>query len=226
MSIIVKICGVSTPHILDVALDAGADLIGFVFFPPSPRNIDMSTARELGRRAAGRAGKVAVTVDADDGLLATLIEAVNPDMLQLHGRESPSRVTAMKSRFGLPVMKALPVANTADLAQVPTYATVADYLLFDARAPRAATRPGGLGKSFDWSLLSNLEARMPYMLSGGLHPGNVAAALAVTRATAVDVSSGVECAPGIKDADKIRAFVRRVRRAADARNQADAASFA
>ncbi|MFL5053496.1 MAG: phosphoribosylanthranilate isomerase [Xanthobacteraceae bacterium] len=219
MTLVVKICGLSTPETLDVALDAGADLVGFVFFPPSPRNLDMATARALGRRVAGRAGKVALAVDADDALLAGIVEALDPDILQLHGREPPERVTAVRSRFGLPVMKALPVADAADLAAVAVYAGVADRLLFDARAPREANRPGGLGQPFDWRLLlENLDPGMQFMLSGGLDPDNVATALAVTRAPAVDVSSGVERAPGVKDADKIRAFVRAARAAANVAN--------
>jgi phosphoribosylanthranilate isomerase len=219
MTLVVKICGLSTPETLDVALDAGADLVGFVFFPPSPRNLDMATARALGRRVAGRAGKVALAVDADDALLAGIVEALDPDILQLHGREPPERVTAVRSRFGLPVMKALPVADAADLAAVAVYAGVADRLLFDARAPREANRPGGLGQSFAWRLLlENLDPGMQFMLSGGLDPDNVATALAVTRAPAVDVSSGVERAPGVKDADKIRAFVRAARAAANVAN--------
>ncbi|MFL4984676.1 MAG: phosphoribosylanthranilate isomerase [Xanthobacteraceae bacterium] len=219
MTLVVKICGLSTPETLDVALDAGADLVGFVFFPPSPRNLDMATARALGRRVAGRAGKVALAVDPDDALLAGIVEALDPDMLQLHGREPPERVTAVRSRFGLPVMKALPVADAADLAAVAVYAGVADRLLFDARAPREANRPGGLGQPFDWRLLlENLDPGMQFMLSGGLDPDNVATALAVTRAPAVDVSSGVERAPGVKDADKIRAFVRAARAAANVAN--------
>jgi phosphoribosylanthranilate isomerase len=215
MTLLVKICGLGTPETLDVALEAGADLVGFVFFPPSPRNLDMATARMLGRRVAGRARKVALAVDPDDALLAAIVEALDPDMLQLHGREPPERVTAVKSRFGLPVMKALPVAEAADLAAVPVYAAVADRLLFDARAPREANRPGGLGQPFDWRLLENLDPGVLFMLSGGLDPDNVAAALAVTRAPGVDVSSGVERAPGIKDADKIRAFVHAARAAAN-----------
>jgi phosphoribosylanthranilate isomerase len=214
MTLIVKICGLSTPETLDVALDAGADLVGFVFFPPSPRNLDMAAARVLGRRVAGRAGKVALAVDPDDTLLAAIVEALDPDMLQLHGREPPERVTAVKSRFGLPVMKAVPVAEAADLAAVPVYAAVADRLLFDARAPREANRPGGLGQPFDWRLLEDLDPGVPFMLSGGLDPDNVATALAVTRPPGVDVSSGVERAPGVKDADKIRAFIRAARQAA------------
>jgi phosphoribosylanthranilate isomerase len=214
MTLLVKICGLSTPEALDAALDAGADFVGFVFFPPSPRNLDFATARALGQRVAGRAGKVALTVDADDALLQTIVDALKPDMLQLHGRETPQRVSAVKARFGLPVMKALPVEVAADLAAVPAYAAVADRLLFDARAPREATRPGGLGRPFDWRLLAGLDPGVPFMLSGGLDAGNVATALAVTRARAVDVSSGVESAPGVKDADKIRAFIRAARLAA------------
>jgi phosphoribosylanthranilate isomerase len=178
----------------------------------------------LGRRVHGRAAKVALAVDPDDALLAAAVEALAPDMLQLHGREPPERVGAVKSRFGLPVMKALPVAEAGDLAAVPLYAGVADRLLFDARAPREANRPGGLGHTFDWRLLENLDPGVQFMLSGGLDADNVAAALAVTRAPGVDVSSGVERAPGIKDADKIRAFVRAARTAAAAYRQANAAS--
>ncbi len=224
MSLVVKICGLSTPETLDVALDAGADLVGFVFFPPSPRNVDFSAARALGRRVAGRAGKVALTVDAADALLRTIVETLAPDMLQLHGQETPERVSAVKARFGRPVVKAIPVADAADLAKVPIYAAVADRLLFDARAPCAATRPGGLGRPFDWRLLAGLDPGVPFMLSGGLDAGNVATALAVTYAPAVDVSSGVERAPGVKDADKIRAFIRAARQADAARHKTSIAS--
>jgi phosphoribosylanthranilate isomerase len=214
MSLIVKICGLSTAEALDVALDEGADMVGFVFFPPSPRHLSYDTARSLGARVRGRAQKVALTVDADDAVFDALVEALRPDLLQLHGKESPARVTALQKRFGLPVMKAIPVETKADLTAVPPYAGIADRLLFDARAPREATRPGGLGKAFDWHLLENLDPGMPFMLSGGLDAGNVAEALRITRAPGVDVSSGVECAPGEKDADKIRAFIRAAREAA------------
>ena len=216
MTFLVKICGLSTPDTLDAALDAGADLVGFVFFPPSPRHLDMATARHLGRRVDGRAGKVAVMVDPDDGLLAAIIDALDPDMLQLHGPESPDRVRAVRSRFGLPVMKAVPVADAGDLAKVPAYAPVADRLLFDARPRPDATRPGGLGRPFDWELLAGLDAEVPFLLSGGLDAENVATAVAVTRAPGVDVSSGVERAPGVKDARMITAFVGEARRAAAA----------
>jgi phosphoribosylanthranilate isomerase len=212
MSVLVKICGLKTPDALDVALEAGADMVGFVFFPPSPRDVGLVAAAELGRRVGDRAGKVALTVDADDTQLAGIIEALRPDLLQLHGAESPARVRAIKARFGLPVMKAFAVEARADLAAVTRYDTVVDRLLFDARAPREATRPGGLGKPFDWHLLEQLDLAVPYMLSGGLDPDNVAAALFITNAPGVDVSSGVERAPGEKDHDKIRAFIRAARR--------------
>jgi phosphoribosylanthranilate isomerase len=216
MSVLIKICGLSTPEALDVALDAGADMVGFVFFRPSPRHLGFEAARVLGERVRGRARKVALSVDADDAWLAASIEALKPDILQLHGKEPAARVAAVKKTFGLPVMKAIPVEAEADLAAVAAYAGVADRILFDARAPRTATRPGGLGKSFDWRLLENLSPGVPFMLSGGLDPENVAEALRITRAPAVDVSSGVERAPGEKDPDKIRAFIRAAREAVTA----------
>lgn len=211
MSLIVKICGLSTADALDAAIEAGADMVGFVFFPPSPRHLPFETARTLGRRVRDRAQKVALTVDADDAQLDFVVESLRPDMLQLHGRELPARVIALKQRFGLPVMKAIAIETKADLSAVETYAIVADRLLFDARPPRDATRPGGLGKSFDWHLLENVEPGVPFMLSGGLNADNVAEALRITHAPGVDVSSGVERAPGEKDPDKIRAFVRAAR---------------
>jgi phosphoribosylanthranilate isomerase len=210
----VKICGLSTLEALDVALDAGADMVGFVFFPPSPRHLSFEAGRALGAHVRGRAQKVALTVDADETYMAAVIEALRPDMLQLHGVESTDRVEALRQTFGLPVMKALPIAVKGDLDRVARYAGVADRLLFDARAPREATRPGGLGKPFDWRLLEGLDPGVPFMLSGGLDAGNVAEALRITRAPGVDVSSGVERAPGEKDPDKIRAFIRAVREAA------------
>ena len=215
MSLIVKICGLSTPEALDVALDEGADMVGFVFFPPSPRHLSHDAARSLGRRVRDRALKVALTVDADDAMFDALVEALQPDQLQLHGKESPARVAALKKRFGLPVMKAIAVETKADLATMAPYAGIADRLLFDARAPREATRPGGLGKTFDWHLLENIDPGVPFMLSGGLDADNVADALRITHAPGVDVSSGVERAPGEKDPDKIRAFIRAARDAAD-----------
>ena len=214
MPLIVKICGLSTPEAVEAAQDAGADMVGFVFFPPSPRDVGLEAAAALGRRVRDRAQKVALTVDADDGLLTAIVTALRPDVLQLHGREPPARVAAIRKNFGLPVMKAIAVAAKDDLGAVSAYAEVADRLLFDGRAPREATRPGGLGKTFDWNLLENLDPGVPFMLSGGLDTGNVAHALRITRAAAVDVSSGVERAPGEKDIDKIRDFIRAARAAA------------
>jgi phosphoribosylanthranilate isomerase len=211
MPLLIKICGLTTPATLDAALDAGADLVGFVFFPSSPRHLGADAARALAERVQGRATKVALSVDADDALLAASIEALAPDLLQLHGKESPARVAEMKRRFGLPVMKVIPVETGADLAAVDAYAGIADRILFDARPPRDATRPGGLGKAFDWHLLDRVQH--PFMLSGGLDPDNVAEALAITGAAGVDVSSGVERAAGQKDPDRIRAFIRNARAA-------------
>jgi phosphoribosylanthranilate isomerase len=215
MTLLVKICGLKTPEALDAALDAGADMVGFVFFGPSPRNVGFEAARSLARRVRGRALKVALSVDANDEQVATIIDAIKPDMLQLHGRETPDRVVVVRTRFGLPVIKALPIAERADLSPIRLYDKLAEQLLFDARAPRDATRPGGLGKSFDWRLLENLKLDVPFILSGGLDAGNVEEALRITAAHGVDVSSGVERAPGVKDAEKISSFVRAARDAAE-----------
>ena len=211
MSLLVKICGLSTRETLDVALDAGADMVGFVFFPPSPRHISLEVARDLGKQATGRAVKVALTVDADDATIENIVETLRPDILQLHGKETTARLRDIKQKFGLPLMKALPVETAADLAALPGYASVADRILFDARAPKGATRPGGLGATFDWHVLEKLDLTLPFMVSGGLHADNVAEAISVTRAGGVDVSSGVERAPGIKDPELIRAFIRAAR---------------
>src|SRR3569832_364660 len=211
MSLIVKICGLSTRETLDVALDAGADMVGFVFFSPSPRHLALDVARELGQAVKDRAAKVALTVDADDAPLAGIVEALQPDLLQLHGRETPARLRDIMQKFGLPVMKALPVESSADLAVLPDYRDAADRILFDARAPKDATRPGGLGAVFDWHVLENLDLALPFLVSGGLHAGNVAEAVRVTGAGGVDVSSGVERASGIKDPEMIRAFIRAAR---------------
>jgi phosphoribosylanthranilate isomerase len=211
MSLLVKICGLSTRETLDVALDAGADMVGFVFFPPSPRHVSLETGRDLGRQVKRRALKVALTVDADDATLDNIMDALSPDIFQLHGKESVARLRDIKQRFGRPVMKVVPVATSADLAVLPGYAEVAERILFDARAPKDATRPGGLGTPFDWHLLGNLELNLPYIVSGGLKADNVAEALRVTRAGGVDVSSGVENAPGVKDPELIKAFIRAVR---------------
>jgi phosphoribosylanthranilate isomerase len=211
MSLMVKICGLSTPETLDVALRAGADMVGFVFFAASPRHIGLNMAAGLGRQARGRALKVALTVDADDATLANIVEALQPDILQLHGKETVARLRDIKQTFGLQVMKAIAVETPADLASLAGYAAVADRILFDARAPAEATRPGGLGAVFDWHVLENLDLKRPFMVSGGLHAGNVAEAVRVSRAGGVDVSSGVERTPGVKDPEMIRAFIRAAR---------------
>lgn len=211
MSVVVKICGLSTCDTLEAAVAAGADMVGFVFFTASPRHVGLDVAADLGKQVAGRAAKVALTVDASDALLRDVVEILRPDLLQLHGHESPERIRALKQMFGLPVMKAVPVATAADLAVLPAYAAAADRILFDARPPKDATRPGGLGTPFDWELLRDLDLALPFMVSGGIHADNVAEALRVTRAGGVDVSSGVEHAPGAKDPDMIRSFIRAAR---------------
>jgi phosphoribosylanthranilate isomerase len=211
MPLTVKICGLSTRETLDAALGAGADMVGFVFFPPSPRNASFDIARELAASVKGRARKVALTVDADDATFAAIVAALKPDILQLHGRESVARILELKQTFGLEVMKALPVGTAADLAGLPDYAAVSDRILFDARAPKHATRPGGLGTAFDWHVLENLDLQRPFMVSGGLTSDNVAEALRVTCAGGVDVSSSVERAPGVKDPQLIERFIRAAR---------------
>ena len=208
----VKICGLSDQEGVNAALQAGADFVGFVFFPPSPRNVPLARAAELAARARGRAGIVALTVDADDALVEEIVAMLRPDLLQLHGRESPERAVAIRARTGRPVMKVISVAEPADLAAAGRYAG-ADRLLFDAKVPPGATRPGGCGAAFDWSLLSGFASPRPWLLAGGLDAANVAEALATTGASGVDVSSGVESAPGKKDPALIYAFVAAVRAA-------------
>jgi phosphoribosylanthranilate isomerase len=211
MSLLVKICGLSTRETLDAALAAGADMVGFVFFPPSPRHLSLQTACALGRQAAGRAVKVALTVDADDDTLANIVETLQPDLLQLHGKESVARLRDIRSKFGVPVMKVMAVETATDLDGLPGYAAVADRILFDAHAPKDATRPGGLGAVFDWQVLKAIDLKLPFMVSGGLTADNVTEAVRVTRAGGVDVSSGVECAPGVKDPLMIERFIRAAR---------------
>jgi phosphoribosylanthranilate isomerase len=213
MALSIKICGLKTEEAIDTAVESGADMVGFVFFGPSPRNLGLVEARLLGERVKNHALKVALTVNASSAELQGIVDALKPDMLQLHGTESPEQVAVIRSKFGLPVMKALPVETRADLSPMRLYAKVADRLIFDARAPKEATRPGGLGQPFDWTLLKGVDAGVPYMLSGGLTPDNVAEAIRITGAPGVDVSSGVESSPGVKDPDKIRAFIRAARKA-------------
>ena len=208
---LVKICGLSTPETLAAALDAGAERIGLVFFPASPRNVDLGRAAALAAQARGRAAIVALTVDAEDNLLSAVVEAVSPDMLQLHGHESPARSAAVRARFGRPVAKAIGVSTAAEVAGALAYAASADEILFDAKPPKGAALPGGNGVAFDWRLLAGLDLPVPFMLSGGLGPRNVGEALRLTRAPAVDVSSGVETAPGVKSPELIAAFIRAAR---------------
>ncbi len=204
----VKICGLTTAAAVAAAAEAGARYVGFVFFARSPRNLSFEAAAELTAAVPVGLCKVALTVDAEDAFLDRLTEAVPLDMLQLHGRESPERVAEVKARYGLPVMKAIGVAGAADMAAIDAYSDVADQLLIDAKPPAGADLPGGNGLMFDWQLLAGRKYwRRPWMLAGGLTPANVAEAVRVTGARQVDVSSGVESAPGVKDARLIRAFV-------------------
>ena len=208
----IKICGLSTEHTLDAALALGVDWIGLVHFPRSPRHVDLNRAAALSSRAKGRAERVVLLVDPDDMLLADAIAAVDPDLIQLHGQESPERVAAIRALTRRPVMKALGLAAPADLAPLIAYAAVADRILLDAKAPADAALPGGNGRRFDWTILAGRYLPQDTMLSGGLDAANVAEALARTQLGAVDVSSGVEAAPGIKDPERIAAFVAAARK--------------
>jgi len=213
MSLAIKICGLKTPETLTAALDGGASHVGFIFFGKSPRNIAPADAAELRQAARGRAKAVAVTVDADDGTLDAIVAAMAPDMLQLHGAETPERVADLKARHGLPVIKALSVREAADLDAVAPHRGIADLFLFDAKPPKGSELPGGNGVSFDWRLLAALDPGLDYMLSGGLSSANVAEALRLAKPPGIDVSSGVESAPGVKDPALIAAFFRAVRAA-------------
>jgi phosphoribosylanthranilate isomerase len=205
----IKICGLSGEEGVDAALEAGADFIGLMLFPPSPRNVSLDRAAALAARVRGKAKIVAVTVDADDALIAAIANHLRPDLIQLHGKETPGRVSVVRATTGLSTMKVFGVATRADFAAHADYAT--DRLLLDAKPPKDASRPGGHGVAFDWSILADFSPSVPWFLSGGLDPKNVVSALRATRAPGVDVSSGVETAPGQKDAEKIFAFVRAVR---------------
>jgi phosphoribosylanthranilate isomerase len=217
MSALVKICGLSTVETLDAALAAGADMVGFVRFPKSPRHVGLEEGRALSMRAAGKTLRVMLVVDAEDAALSEAIEALQPDLLQLHGAETAERVAAIRARFGRPVMKSVGIAEAADLARIDAYRDVADRLVLDAKPPRVLDAlPGGNGVAFDWSLLAGLDPALPFMLSGGLNAANVAEAVAATGAQGVDVSSGVERRPGEKDPQAIEAFVRAARAAFDA----------
>ncbi len=213
MGIQVKICGIAGIEAADAALRAGADFAGLVFHRQSPRYVRAGQASALAARLRGRIRVVALLADAGDEEIAAAVAAVKPDFLQLHGQESPARVGAVRARFGVAVIKAVAVADAADFAQVPAYQDAADMLLFDAKAPQAATRSGGHGAAFDWQLLRGRKFSRPWLLAGGLAPDNVARAIRVTEAPGVDVSSGVETAPGVKSPDAIHAFVTAARAA-------------
>ena len=207
MSVASKICGLSTPDTVAAAIAGGARFVGFVFFPPSPRNLSPAQVAPLIRGVPAGVTRVGVFVDPDDDLLKRVLAAAPLDLVQLHGDETPERVAQIKQRFGKKTMKAIKVAGESDLDAAPRYYGVADWLMFDARPPKTATRPGGNALAFDWELLRARQWPLPWMLSGGLTPANVAEAVRIARAAAVDVSSGVESAPGVKDPAKIRAFL-------------------
>jgi phosphoribosylanthranilate isomerase len=203
----VKICGLQTEAALEAALHNGADFVGFVFFPPSPRHIALAQARALARKARGQAKIVALMVDPDDALIDAVTTAVTPDLIQLHGEETPNRVADIHRRSARPLMKAIKVRDREDLRSALGYRNIADLILFDAPPPAGATRPGGHGETFDWQALAGLHRDICYMLSGGLTPENVAEAIQITGAPIVDVSSGVERSLGEKDPDLIRRFL-------------------
>ncbi len=206
----IKICGIASPAALDAVIAARADHAGLVFFPPSPRNVTLTDAAALGARAAGRIGRVGLFVDADDALLADAVAAARLDAIQLHGHEPPQRAAELRARFGIPVWKALSIASADDVAKAAAYVGAVDLVLFDAKTPKG-TLPGGMGLSFDWSLLAAWKAPCAWGLAGGLSADNVAEAVRQTGTPLVDASSGVESAPGVKDAGKIAAFCGAVR---------------
>ena len=208
----IKICGLTTPDTLAAALDAGADFVGAVVFPKSPRHIAPDAAASLFERARGRAKIVAVTVDADDALLAEIARLLRPDFIQFHGSETPARAERVRAATGAGVITALPIRRGDDFAGADEWDYHADHLMFDAKPPAGSVLPGGVGHSFDWTLLADRVFRHPWFLAGGLDPDNVAEALRITGAPMVDVSSGVESAPGVKDAGRIAAFIQNARR--------------
>ena len=219
MNVLVKICGINSAEAADAAVRAGADLAGLVFHPKSPRHLSLDAARALAERMRGRLRLVALLADADDATIAAAVHAVQPVYVQLHGHETPERTSQVRARFGLSVIKAIAVAEAADFAAVPDYEIAADILLFDAKAPDGAARPGGAprpgghGAPFDWQLLRGRSFARPWLLAGGLTPANVARAIASAAAPGVDVSSGVETAPGVKSAGLIADFVSAARNA-------------
>ena len=207
----IKICGLKTDDAVAAALAGGATHVGFIFFPKSPRNLEPEEAGRLRQAARGKAAAVAVTVDADDAFLDRIVEAMQPDMLQLHGKETPERVAEVKARYALPVMKAFSVSAVADLEKIGPYLGIADRFLFDAKPPKGSELPGGNGVSFDWEILNALPAQTDYLLSGGLNAENVGDAIRLANPPGLDISSGVESAPGVKDTALIETFFRAAR---------------
>ena len=206
MALLVKICGVNAAGAGDAAVRAGADLVGFVFHEKSPRHLAIEAARSLANHLRGRVRLVALVADADDARIAAVVEAVKPDFLQLHGRETPERAAAIRAHFATPLIKAFAIAGAGDFAPVAAFDGIAEMFLFDARAPEGL-RPGGHGMAFDWQLLKGRRFAKPWLLAGGLAPANVARAVEASGAPGVDVSSGVESAPGVKDAALIADFI-------------------
>ncbi len=213
MALDIKICGLKTSDAVAAALSGGASHVGFIFFRKSPRNISAESAGELREAVAGRAKAVAVTVDAGDDAIDAIVSAMRPDMLQLHGSESPERVATVRTRYGLPVMKALSIREASDLEAIGSFLGIADRFLFDAKPPAGSELPGGNGIPFDWRLLAGLDAKVDYMLSGGLNAANIGDALRLANPPGIDISSGVESAPGVKDVALIDNFFRAVRTA-------------
>ncbi|MGV8856762.1 MAG: phosphoribosylanthranilate isomerase [Devosia sp.] len=208
--LIIKICGIKTPDILETAIAAGADIVGFMHFPRSPRHASVDDIADLISRARGRIQTCVVLVNPDNSTVAEFA-ALGPDWIQLHGPETPHRVEAIRAEAGVEIIKALPIGSAEDVALVPGFAEVADAILLDAKPPKGADRPGGLGDTFDWALLKALDPSIPFMLSGGLTPDTVATAIKTVRPFGVDVSSGVESAPGVKDKRLIEAFIQNAR---------------
>lgn len=214
MSIQVKICGITTAEAGDAAASAGADFVGMVFFPKSPRHVGFDQASDLSAQLRGGPSLVAVFVNADDSTIAEAVAAAQPDYLQLHGSETPARTKQIASRFGLPIIKALPVTSVSDLSAAKAYEDAVEYFLFDSKAPPAAERPGGHGVPFDWKMLAGIDPSLSWFLSGGLNAENVRRAVQVSGAKMVDVSSGVEVSPGTKAPEKIEEFIAAARSAA------------
>ena len=214
MDNLVKICGLSTPETLEAALAAGADMVGFVRFPRSPRHVSLDLGHRLSLQARGRARRVVLLVNPGDEDIAQTVEALHPDLIQLHGSETPQRVAEIRSMVKRPVMKAVGIAQASDLQALDPYAGGVDHILLDAKPPSTEDAlPGGNGIAFDWRLLNGLDRKVSFMLSGGLNPDNVAEAIRLTKPQAVDVSSGVESGPGLKDPARIEAFIRAARTA-------------